>query len=221
MVHLPQAEKPETATAIIEMVRAVDGAGCAGVLSDLCTHVSEDAQTTLMQEAISFARAEKRAGDRISARMTVAPRLQSEHQNEILSEALTCVLAIEENDERERLLGVYAKQFSPLPVYLRLAMNIEDDLMRCRAFEDIALDVPESLVGDAVGAAIGISEPEYRSRALAALLPRVGDFERRPLLDRALADARSIARGSERADALAAIVPHLQQSERFLAVLCG
>ena len=187
-----------------------------------------------VQLALEIAKMIPDERDRALAKLDVSRRLPAEDRSSLLSSILTEVRSIGDQWQRAEALAEVAaelpteEQLSVIGEALRDALCIGDNLARDQALAEVAERLPPA---EAFEVAVGLSDERTRNKALASVAqrlpieeavtairdishwaksePLVQLAERLPPED-ALALARSIVHPSDRAEALAEVVPRLR-----------
>jgi hypothetical protein len=212
--YLPDALLAE-ALAFAETVR--DKNARAKAFAILAPHLSK----VLMSKAIKTARAIE--GEYWQARVltSLAAHLWNLRQRgKVLDEALTVAGRLH-GFPRETVevlaavapyLPINERRRRVLDKALKVANTIDDETARVDAFAALAPHLPEDLRAAMLNASRAIDEPNQRTRALLIIASHLQGAERVRVLNEALEATNTIADQAARADAFAAMAPHLPQA---------
>ncbi|OAN45148.1 hypothetical protein A6A03_15645 [Chloroflexus islandicus] len=207
--RLPPAERDEVLTNALAAVQAISNEySHARALAVLAPHLPPVEQDTVLTNALAATQAIANEWPRVEALAALAPRLPEP----LLAAALATAQTIANEWPRAKALTALAPHL-PKPLLskaLAAALAIADRRYRVRVLAALAPHL-SSADRDEVLAAVAIADRRYHVRALVTLAPHLSSAERNNVLAEALTTATAIRVEDERAEALAALGPHLPE----------
>ena len=201
-----------------QMARALDAAASTGdddaraqALTALAPHVPPDQQPAVLARALDAAASTGDDDARAQALTALAPHVPPDQQPAVLARALDAVASTGDDDARAQALTALAPHVPPdqQPRALDAAIAIHDRRHRFRALLALAPYLPPDQLPRALDAAIA-TESLHLHKALAAVVPRLTADQ----LARAVDTASGSGDRNTRAQALAALAPHLPADQQ-------
>jgi len=180
------------------------------MLTTIAPALPPDQQRQALSQALALAQTINDPGARAQALAALAAFLPGELRTQTLRAALDLARTTEWRDDPQETLAAIAPNLPPelMADCLAAACAIDRREQRGTALAALARYLPAELLGQAWSAAIAIEEQADRLQAMVGLAPCMPEERRSKAMKEAVATAGQCD-GRDRADALAALAPHL------------
>ena len=217
--HLRGEQRAAAVADALEAARAISVPyDRAAALAALAPHLSDQQRSEALAQALKAAWSETEPEFRVRALVSIAAHLSGEERSETVTQALDTVGAITDPDARARTLVVELAPCLPdqfLAQALDTVGSIASPDSRAFALDYLVRRLPDSLLPKALSITTTTDEDALSSaRALAELVPYLGDDRRTEALTQALAAATTTTDAYGRVWLLGALLPHLPEERR-------
>lgn len=217
LADLSQYLPPQLVREALAAARGIyDGYAIKEALAKLVRHVSSDRRQEVLELAFDAACGDGATFVHRTVLAALSPYLPEREYNTLLSQTLTAIEHIRDEDYRSEALAELASQVSSelLPCAVAIARDMNDEPSRMDALSALAPHMPASerdpILQKAIAVAGNLQDQRLTPHWLADMAPHLTT----ELLQQALATARRIDEPEHRVKALAALAPHLSADAR-------